>query len=95
MATLSELRAQVDQLDHQIIQLLAQRASVVQHIGELKTTDQEIVAPDRQAQIYQTRRAWAVEHGLDPDLAEQVYRTLIHYFIEQERRQLAERNPAP
>lgn len=91
MPSLAELRGQIDELDQQIIQLLAQRAHVVQHIGHLKNTDHEIVALERQQQVYATRRAWATQYELDPDLAEQVYRTIVQYFIEQERRQLAER----
>lgn len=91
MTTIPELRLQIDQLDQQIIALLAERARVVHQIGELKNTEAEIVAVDRQAQVYQTRREWATQAGLDPDLAEAVYRTLITYFIGQERHQLEER----
>lgn len=88
MASLAELRAHIDDLDHQIIQLLAERAKTVEHIGELKTSEEEIIAPERQEQVYKTRRAWARQYGLDPEFAEMLYRTMIDYFIEQQRRQL-------
>ena len=92
MPSLPELREQIDDLDHKLIALLAERAAVVEQIGHLKNTDEEIVASDRQAQVYATRRAWAAEAGLDPALAEAVYRAMIAYFIEQERQQLAARS---
>lgn len=90
--TIPELRAQIDELDQQIIRLLAQRADCVHQIGSLKNTDEEVVAQDRQQWVYQTRRAWASELGLDPDLVENLYRLMIQYFIEQERRQLEVRH---
>lgn len=91
MKTLAELRASIDSLDQQIIDLLAQRAHVVEQIGELKTTDEEVVATDRQRQVFATRRAWATERGLDPELVERLYRQMIDYFIEKEREQLQAR----
>jgi isochorismate pyruvate lyase len=91
MTTLSELRFQIDELDRRLITLLAERAAYVQQVGELKTSDSEIVAEDRQKQVYQTRRAWASEQGLDPDFVEALYRLMVEHFIEKERQQLAER----
>lgn len=88
MATLEELRAQIDVLDRKLIALLAERAEIVHHIGQIKQTDEEVVAIDRQSVVYATRRAWADEAGVDADLIERVYRTMIAYFIESERQQL-------
>ena len=95
MPTLDELRAQIDDLDRRIITLLAERAAVVQQVGELKTSDSEIVAEERQQYVYQSRRAWAVDVGLDPDFVEDLYRLMVEHFIAQERKQLAERDNRP
>lgn len=92
MATLEELRAQIDTLDHQILEHLGQRARIVQQVGELKRTQDEVYAPDRQEQVIASRRAWALQHNLDPDFVETLYRTLLDYFIEQQRQQIAQRN---
>lgn len=32
------------------------------------------------------RRQWTTEEGLDPDVIENVYRTLVDYFIQREMR---------
>jgi isochorismate pyruvate lyase len=89
---LVELRTQIDDVDHRIIILLAERAGYVTQVGKLKNSDDEIVAADRQQQVYQSRRAWAAEVGINPDFVERLYRVIVEHFIEEERQQLAARN---
>jgi len=91
MASLANLRAKIDNVDHKIVKLLAERARYVHAIGELKNSEEEIVAAERQEQVLKTRRAWARQHGADPELVELLYRQMIDFFIEQERLQLAAR----
>ena len=91
MTSLDQLRNQIDDVDRRIIRLLAERAGYVHAVGEIKTSDEEIVAEDRQQQVYSTRRQWATEAGLDPDFVESLYRMMVDHFIDQERRQLAAR----
>lgn len=88
MSTMADLRAKIDEVDHKIIALLAERSTYVKQLTALKKTDHEVVASDRQQHIYETRRQWAAEVDLDPDLAERLYRTLIDYNIEQQRQHL-------
>jgi len=89
--SLEELRTQIDDVDRRIITLLAERAGYVTQVGEIKNSDEEIIAADRQIQVYQTRREWAVDAGVDSDFVEHLYREIVGYFIEQERQQLAAR----
>lgn len=89
--TLEELRTLIDDVDQRIIALLAERAGYVAQVGELKNSDEEIVAENRQKQVYLSRRTWASESGIDPDFVEHLYREIVQYFIEQERQQLAAR----
>lgn len=50
--TLAELRAQIDVLDDQLLQLLAQRADLVHQVGSLKKdSGLEIYAPEREEQL--------------------------------------------
>ena len=91
MPGLSELRAQIDDVDRRIIALLAERAGYVEAVGDLKSSDDEILAPERQAEVYRTRREWASEAGLDSDFVERLYKMMVEHFIEQERQQLAAR----
>jgi chorismate mutase len=95
MPTLSELRASIDDIDHQLVKLLAQRAALVHDIGEIKNSEEEIIDPERQHHVISTRRAWARQIGLDADLVESVYRLLLDYFVTQEREQLAKRQSKP
>ncbi|CAN5865787.1 hypothetical protein BH18ACT11_BH18ACT11_26580 [soil metagenome] len=45
---------------------------------------ESVRAPERQRTMLETRRHWAQENGLDPDVIEDHYRTLISYFIDRE-----------
>jgi len=90
--SLSKLRTQIDELDRRLVALLVERDKLVQAVGELKTSDDEILAPERQREVYESRRAWAADAGLDPDFVERLYRVMIEHFIAQERQQLAQRD---
>ena len=50
--SLEELRKKIDEIDHQLVQLLNERARVVVDIGKLKSkTDGPVYAPDREKQV--------------------------------------------
>lgn len=51
--SLDELRKRIDELDHQLVQLLNERAQVVIEIGKLKSkTDKPVYAPDREKEVF-------------------------------------------
>jgi len=51
--SLEELRKRIDELDHQLVKLLNERARVVVEIGKLKNkTDKPIYSPDREKEIF-------------------------------------------
>jgi len=51
--SLEELRKKIDELDHQLVKLLNERARVVVEIGKLKSkTDKPIYAPDREKDVF-------------------------------------------
>jgi isochorismate pyruvate lyase len=37
--------------------------------------------------MLETRRRWAEENGLDPDVIEDLYRTLVSFFVDREMHQ--------
>lgn len=82
------VRTEIDSVDADLVRLLARRQRLVQRAGELKRGQGEDVvrAADRVAQVIASRREQAVTHGLDPDLAEQVWRAMIAGFIDFELR---------
>jgi len=51
--SLEELRNRIDELDHQLVQLLNERARVVVEIGKLKSkTGKPVYAPDREKEVF-------------------------------------------
>jgi chorismate mutase/prephenate dehydratase len=63
---IEDLRARIDRIDAQILQLLNRRVRAAQQIGKLKQTDGATVyAPQREAQIF--RRLLAANDGPMPD----------------------------
>jgi len=51
--SLEEFRKRIDELDHQLVQLLNERARVVVEIGKLKNkTDKPVYAPDREKEVF-------------------------------------------
>src|SRR5438270_7554484 len=75
--TLQSLRAQIDDLDHKLVDLLNDRARVVVQIGKLKQQQNTpIYAPDREKMVLETVRR--LNMGPLPDRClEAVYRELM------------------
>lgn len=72
---LNELRDQIDDVDKQMLQLLARRLSLVEKVGEVKSKHGlPIYAPDREAAMLASRREEAVRQGVPPQLIEDILR---------------------
>ncbi len=72
---LNELRDQIDAVDKQIVELLAQRLSLVEKVGEVKSRHGlPIYAPDREAAMLTSRRQEAEKRGVPPQLIEDILR---------------------
>ncbi|MCS6831984.1 MAG: chorismate mutase [Flammeovirgaceae bacterium] len=75
---LEELRAKIDRVDTEIIELLAQRMQYVEKIGEYKKENNVAVfQADRWIHIFQTRPEYAQKLGLKKSFIEQLLK-LIH-----------------
>jgi isochorismate pyruvate lyase len=86
ISSLEEVRANIDRIDREIIGLMAERGRFVHEAARFKTSSTEVEAPKRVDQVVARVRAMSEEFGLDPKVAEAVYRTMIHQFIEVEHR---------
>ena len=84
--TMSELRAEIDRLDRQLVALLADRAGYVARAAEVKQERAAIVDEARIEQVIVKVRARAISEGADPDLIEAIYRAMIAAFIAFEER---------
>jgi isochorismate pyruvate lyase len=64
--------------------LFADRYSYVKEIVKFKTDESSVIAEDRQKEVIGKRREWAQELGLNPDLFEEIYWTLIRFNVKKE-----------
>lgn len=84
---IGEIRAEIDRIDYQVIQLLGQRAGYVKAASRFKTSEMSVKAPERVKAMLLQRRIWAEATGLNPSVIEKIYQFLINHFIEQELNQ--------
>jgi chorismate mutase/prephenate dehydrogenase len=78
--SLDHLRDQIDSIDKQLVELLAQRRRVVQQVIEVKAQhDLPTFHPAREENLISARRAQASEVGLDPDYVEDLFRTVMRH----------------
>ena len=87
--TMADLREAIDALDEDLIALLARRAGYIDRAAELKQNEglPARIGPRVDAVVAHVRGA-ARARGLEPDLAERVWRELIEWSIAREERVL-------
>ncbi|MFY2822333.1 chorismate mutase [Ruegeria sp. MALMAid1280] len=87
--SMQELRAQIDTLDRQLIGMLVTRAGYIDRASQLKPGEGlPARIPERVEEVVQRVRTSSGELGMDPDLAEQLWRILIDWSIAREERVL-------
>lgn len=78
MSDLSGLRARIDELDIELIRIVAERLAVCEDVARLKEhSDTPVIQPGRVRDVVTSRRQWAIDRGVDPDFAEQLMRVLL------------------
>ena len=75
--TLDEVRTEIDRIDGEMVRLIGERAGYARQAGRFKPTAADVRAPARVEQVIARVRGLATDHGTDPDLVEEVYRTMI------------------
>jgi len=71
-------RNEIDEIDSQLVELLAKRRAVTAKVGELKSqVGMPIYAPEREAELLTLRRQQAIEAGVSPELIEDILRRLM------------------
>ena len=86
-----EIRSEIDRLDRQLITLLAERFAYVRRMAELKQGPDEALVQQRVDEVLDKVARKAEELGLDSGLARDMWKSLIDWNIEYERRAIAER----
>ncbi len=83
--SLAEVRSNIDRLDTVITRLLAERHHFVTEAAKFKPSVAGVVVPARVEEIVERVRKMAVEHGVNPDAIEAVYRCIIDAFTKDEQ----------
>jgi chorismate mutase len=79
MADLKRLRGKIDEVDGQILHLLAERAKICEEIGSAKKTQRlPIKDATRESEVYRRVREQAEKFGLNPVQVEAVYREIVN-----------------
>jgi phosphinothricin acetyltransferase len=90
---LTVIRQNIDVLDSDIINLLSKRAELVAAAGKYKKDEQGVRDPKRVECVIERVKAKAAEAGLDPTIAEEIYRTIIRCFVRKEMKESLEGAP--
>jgi len=83
-ASLAEIRANIDRLDHEIVRLLAEREKYVVQAARFKQTAADVHAPARVEEVAANVRRIALQYGASADVIERGYRVLISGFTRSE-----------
>lgn len=76
--SLDQLRVKIDNLDSQLVDILAKRAELTQQVGEVKSrTGMPIYVPSREAELIAKRRIEAEHKGVAPALIEDLLRRIM------------------
>jgi len=75
--TLIPLRQQIDEIDMELIRLLARRQAVSTEIGKVKKmNDVPVTDPAREEEALRMRGEFAEQHGLTTEEAEQFFQVI-------------------
>lgn len=86
------LRTRIDRLDERLVALMAERTRLIDQAAAIKARGGlQARIPARVEEVVQNARRNAAQEGLDPELAETVWRAMIDHFIAQEERRLSQK----
>ena len=78
MERLEELRSRLDELDKELVRVVAERLAVCRDVAEVKAaTNSTVIQPARVAQVITSRRELAAASGVDPEFAEALFRVIL------------------
>ena len=81
---INEIRHEIDKIDSNIVDLLSKRSKLVSEAGRSKNNIHEVRDQDRVEQVIMKIKQRASKTGLDPNIAEKIYRNIITCFINKE-----------
>lgn len=92
-ASLKDVRANIDRIDHEIVAAMAERGQYVAEAGRFKKDPAAVSDPARVEAIVARVRTMAQADGLEPAVADKTYRAMIAAFEDFERAEWGKRPP--
>jgi chorismate mutase-like protein len=93
MASLDDLRAELEAIDAELVEALARRFEVVMKVAAVKADEGiPVVLPDRIALVLDRVAALAEDKGLDGDMTRRLYRLIIDEAIAMENQHIADQS---
>ncbi|MBQ3782918.1 MAG: chorismate mutase [Lachnospiraceae bacterium] len=88
---LEEVRENIDRIDDEIIQLIAERGTYVIQASNFKKDEEGVKDTARVEKVIQKVRAKAQEYGVNQDMVEALYREMISRFVNMEMKEFQEK----
>ncbi len=82
--TLDEARENIDNVDEEIVKLIAKRNDYIKQIAHFKTSVDEVKAQDRIDNVISRVREQAISFNLSPNLINELYVKMIDAMVEIE-----------
>ena len=82
--SMEDIRNEIDRIDHQIINLFAERLQYVEEIVRFKKDEESVIAQKRKDFVINQRATWASEKGLDRAVFNKIYTLLVESNIAHE-----------
>jgi isochorismate pyruvate lyase len=82
--SIEEVRSYIDEIDREIIGLIAKRSEFVKTAAQFKKSITDVKASDRVKSMMVNRRKWATEYEVDPEFVEKLFTSIVQYFIKAE-----------
>lgn len=86
---MSEVRTEIDRIDLELVDLLAERWGYVDRAWQLKNNPAEATVPWRIQEVIDKVRSHSEEKGLPPALGEALWRQIIGWGIQYEEEKLS------
>ena len=88
---LAALRVEIDRIDAEVVELIGQRARIVEQVGRLKPSVEKVRVPEREKQVLDRVSQMAAERGVDPAFIEQLYQLMFNYFVDHQQEHIRQR----
>lgn len=82
--SLEEVRANIDVIDDQLVELISQRSRLVRQAAKFKNSVEEVKAEDRIDFIMQKVRKKAIGLNVSPNLISDLFTIMINEMVETE-----------